>query len=152
MDLQCRDVTLPEIATVERAVNGKTYPTGTVYIQVSACRRSNLEQFKKLEKESAIESKYAVINPIVPALPDYLQITLERSAREFMERFVGTNINIQMEAFNCFSMKWHDDILDQKFVVDALKPIELSIKSVKKEIEAVQLAKRYFLGTMFPKL
>jgi hypothetical protein len=49
-------------------------------------------------------------------------------------------------------MKWHDDILDQKFVVDALKPIELSIKSVKKEIEAVQLAKRYFLGTMFPKL
>lgn len=149
MNMQYRDVMLPQIAVVERAVKGRIYPEGTVYIQVSACRRSHLEQFNRLETAGELENKYAAIIPKVPALPEYLWITLNKSAQEFMERFVGKNINIQMESFDCFSLQWHDDLKAQQIVADMVTQVEHEIRETECEMEMIKTAKEWFLATMF---
>lgn len=137
------------IADMERAVSDKIYPAGTVYIQVSACRRAGLEQFKITEKEGKIENKYAVVVPKVQAFPPYLVTTLNNSADRFMYRYVGSNINISMNDFKFFELGWHYDINEQKAVMRILQPMEDAIKDVESDISATEQFKAYMLDKMF---
>ena len=150
MKLTSRNVLLPEIAIVERAKKDKIYRAGTVYIQVSACRRANLEQFCQLEEPQQIDSKYAVVLPTVPVISKYLRIALEQAAFKFMSQFVGSNINISMESFRFFSLQWHDDLEAQQFVCEMFATVEQSIKAEMQQINMIKATKKYFLGTMFP--
>ena len=150
MNMQSRQVKLYDVARVERAVSGKIYPAGTGYIQVSACRR--LEQFRITKEAGTLEGKYAAIIPLRPVIPEYLQITLENSAEEFMRRYVGTNINIQMSAFNNFTLRWQDDLDAQRFVVDSLSAIQHGLEAEEEAIKQVQSMKQYFLEALFARM
>ena len=152
MNMQSRQVKLYDVARVERAVTGKIYPAGTVYIQVSACRRADLEQFRITKEAGTLEGKYAAIIPVRPVIPEYLQITLEKSAEEFMRRYVGTNINIQMSAFDRFTLRWQDDLDAQRFVVDSLSAIRYGLEAEGNEINRLQAMKQYFLDAMFARM
>ena len=152
MNMSSRQVRLYDVAQIERAVSGKNYPAGTVYIQVSACRRANLEQFRITKEAGTLEGKFAAIIPIRPVLPEYLQITLENSAEEFMRRYVGSNINIQMSAFDNFTLRWQDDLDAQRFVVDSLSAIRQGMEAEESEINRLQAMKQYFLEALFARM
>ena len=152
MNMQSRQVKLYDVARVERAVTGKIYPAGTVYIQVSACRRADLEQFRITKEAGTLEGKFAAIIPIRPVIPEYLQIALENSAEEFMRRYVGSNINIQMSAFDHFTLKWQDDLEAQQFMVDSLAAIRYGMEAEESEINRLQAMKQYFLDAMFARM
>ena len=152
MNMQSRQVKLYDVARVERAVSGKIYPAGTVYIQVSACRRADLEQFRITKEAGTLEGKFAAIIPIRPVIPEYLQIALENSAEEFMRRYVGTNINIQMSAFDNFTLRWQDDLDAQQFVVDSLSAIQHGLEAEEEAIKQVQAMKQYFLEALFARM
>lgn len=147
-DFKCRKVKLAEIADVERAAKDKIYPAGTVHIQVSACRRSGLEQFRILREAGTIESKYAVIVPKVQAHPLYLCLALERCADEFMHRYVGSNINIQVENFKYFTLEWHDDYNTQKYIAELMGVFDKAIRGEEECIEALTDYKKYMLANM----
>lgn len=143
-----REVGLYDIADVERAVNGKIYPAGTVYVQVSACHRAGLEQFMETTEAGTLESKFAVILPKVPTAPGYLRVALENGADEFMRKYVGSNINIQMENFQFFRLGWHDKVEDQERVATLLGTMEQNICAAENALKELDDMKKYFLECM----
>lgn len=145
----CRSFSLLDIADIERAVKGKIYPSGTCYIQVSAARRKGLEQFKMLHTDSELESKYVAILPKVKTIPFYFLIALNNSADEFMERYVGTNINIQVENFKYFKLKFHDDIKIQKHIAEQFEIIEKYEEYERQTISRYKGVKEWCLDNMF---
>lgn len=141
-------VNLTEIADVQRANEKNIYPVGTIYIQISACRRSHLEQFKMLEAPQKLENKYAVIIPKIKINPRYLKIALERAAEEFMVRFVGDSINIQIDAFKNFELEIHNDLDTQDYITNFCKSMDNSIEMETQQIKKIGEMKKYFLGKM----
>lgn len=149
LNLNYKHVKLLDIAMIERA-GKKKYPNGTIYIQVSAARRTGLSQFMILRREEKLESKYAVILPKVKMIPDYFIEALERAAPAWKHRYVGSNINIQMDAFKYFELDYHPDIDTQKWIADNMSKIQDQIDGVERQIEQEKELKRYMLGNMFP--
>lgn len=150
MNLNYRIVNLLDIANVDRA-GGKEYPKGTIYIQISAARRDGLSQFKILKESAVLESKYAVVIPNQYIVPEYLIYALERSGKEWRNKYVGNNINIQIDAFKWFKLQYHPDIEAQKFVVNIIQAIDNEIASVANTIQQEKELKRYMIANMFPR-
>nr|DAZ50287.1 MAG TPA: type I restriction enzyme [Caudoviricetes sp.] len=141
-------VRLPEIARVERCRSGVIYPARTVYIQVSACAKNSAKKWHITESAGELPGKFAAVIPTVPVLPWYLKEALEYSADEFFCRYIGSNINIQMELFGFYTLPFYSDLKEQARVVDMLKPIEYDIEYAEKELEAIGDIKKYFLSGM----
>lgn len=149
LNLNYKHVKLLDIAKVERAGN-RYYPAGTIYIQISAAKRTGLPQFRILRKKTKLESKYAVVSPTVEMIPDYFVFALERAAPEWKHRYVGNNINIQMDAFRYFELDYHEDICTQKYICDSLREVQKQIENVERQIGYEQRLKKYMLKNMFP--
>lgn len=145
---RCRRVLLPEVASVERAVRGKIYPAQTIFIQVSASRRAGLEQWHISREAGEIENKFAVLIPRTGFDPYYLLIALERGAPEFMHKYVGTNINIQLDALKLYEFDYHEDRQAQELIAAFAKKADRGIESEKKTTDALRELKRYMLGKM----
>lgn len=133
---------LTDIANVERAKKGVTYPRGTIYIQVSATHG----QIKMLKEDGEIETKYATIIPKDDIYPKYFKLAIERCVGEFTARF-QSNINIQMDDFNFFEIDIHDDYetqLEIASLVDAFEEAEEAENELVeqlKDVKKVALAK-----------
>ena len=143
-----RWVRLPEVARVERCRSGVIYPARTVYIQVSACAKNSAEKWHITESAGELPGKYAAVIPTVPVIPWYLKEALEYSADEFFCRYIGSNINIQMDLFNFYTLPFYSDLKEQARVVDMLKPVEDDIELVEREIEEIGKIKKWFLEKM----
>ena len=143
-----RRVSLLDIADIERAVKGKIYNSGTVYIQVSACRRAGLEQFFALKESQEVESKYAVILPKFPMVSEYLLEALNRCADEFMFKYVGSNINIQIETFKYFMIDWHDDLDTQRFIAAFSQTMDKALEQSDSERKHIENLKKYMLANL----
>ena len=141
-------IKLPQIAKIERCRSGVVYPRHTIYIQVSACAKNSAEKWHITETAEQLPGKYAVVVPTVEVIPHYLKEALEYSAEEFFSRYVGCNINIQMELFQFYSLPFHSDLNEQVSVVNSLKPIKDDIEYTKQEIEAVKSVKEWFMGKL----
>lgn len=141
-------VRLPEIAKIERCRTGVIYPELTIYIQVSACAKNSTEKWHITETAGELPGKYAAVIPTVPVLPWYLKEALEYSADEFFCRYIGSNINIQMELFDLYLLPFHSDLNEQARVVNTLKPIKDDIEYTKQEIEKVKNIKNWFMGEL----
>lgn len=148
----CRTLKLTDICEIERARLNKIYPAGTCYIQVSACTKNSVEKWHITKEDGTIEGKYAAIIPKVPCIPEYLLEALERYSDEFFEKYIGSNINIQMELFRYYILPFHFDLTEQKQVLDVLLPIKEDIQLVEEQIDKWQSLKNYFLEGMMAKL
>ena len=147
-----REVKLTDIAIVEKAKKGKIYPAGTVYIQVSAASHIVAEECFRITKESGtLEHKYAVIKPVVKCHPAYLQMALKAFSEQFMQKYVGSNINIQIESFNYFKLNWRDNYETQVRIAALFENVETQIENEEKVVEKAKQLKRYYLDNMFPK-
>lgn len=145
----CRSVSLLELCDVERAKAKKCYPKGSCYIQISACRRKGLEQFKMLHTNAQLESRYAVVIPKIKIYSAYLLIALNNSADEFMHKYVGTNINIQIENFGYFKMLFHDDYNEQKHIAEQFEVIEKLEEYERQQIKKCEDIKKWSLDNLF---
>lgn len=140
-----RWVRLQEIARVERCKSGVIYPAQTIYIQVSACAKNSAEKWHITNRAEELPGKYAAVIPTVPVIPLYLKEALEYSADKFFCKYIGSNINIQMELFEFYTLPFHSDLKEQTRVVDMLKPVEDDIELAEREIEAMESVKKWFL-------
>lgn len=148
--LICKPIT--EIATIERAQKDKLYPVGTCYIQVSACKRAGENAWQIVtDKHQSIESKYAVVIPNIGIVPKYLFRALEAATPEWHKKYVGTNINISMDAFEYLKVRYNPDILTQMQVVSYFESMDSEIELIEEQIEMEKGIKKYFLHKMFPK-
>jgi hypothetical protein len=146
LDLEYKKTVLADIAAIERA-DGGLYPAKTIYIQVSAARRRNGSFFMTHEM-AKLESKHAVIIPKIEIIPEYLLIALEKAAPEFLRKYVGDNINIQMSALSLFEIEYHINRDTQRYIVDYMSNLQRAIDAEEAEIETIRDLKRYMLSKM----
>lgn len=140
---------LTSLAEVERAKKDKKYKKGTIYIQVSACKRGGESAWNILKEESTLESKYAVVIPKIEIMPEYLKLALERYTPEWHARYVGTNINISMDAFEFLQIKYSTDLNKQKRYVEMVNTVEKAISEQEEIVDEYVKMKEWYLGKMF---
>lgn len=141
---------LTEIAAVERAQKSKVYPIGTLYIQVSACKRAGEEAWEILGMPQGLDPKYAVAIPKIEVVPKYLQLALEAVTPEWHKKYVGTNINISMDAFKYLEVGIDMNIANQMQVVNYFRTVERQAQLLEEQIKREQQVKRWCLCKMFP--
>ena len=95
-----------------------------------------------------LEGKYAVLIPKITIIPEYLCIALERVAPEFLRKYVGDNINIQMDAFRWLELEYHINPDTQRYIADSVKIMQQGIDAENAEIEAIRELKKYMLNKM----
>lgn len=144
--LICKPLT--ELADIERVQKNKIYPAGTIYVQVSACRKGTEKIWNIMRSTGMLEDKYAVVIPRVSVIPRYFSIALENVTDEWMHRYVGSSINISMELFKYLKVAYHPDYKDQCRVLAVLDPIQDAIDDIEARIELEQEAKNWFLEKM----
>lgn len=140
---------LTSLAEVERAKKDRRYEKGTVYIQVSACKRGGESAWNILKEESTLEVKYAVVIPKIEIIPEYLKLVLERYTPEWHARYVGTNINISMDAFEFLQVQYSTDLNEQKRCIEMVNTVEKAIIEQEEIVEKYAEMKRWYLGKMF---
>lgn len=149
LDLSYRCVSLLDIATVERAAK-RIYSAGNIIIQVSAAKRMNIgSPFILLTDDTMLESKYAVISPKTDIEPEYLAAVLELAEPQWHHKYVGDNINIQMEAFKDLELNYHTNPDTRKFILAQQKALQHEIDAVEKQIAADKRLKEYMLNKLF---
>lgn len=139
---------LTDIADVVRTTKGTVYPKGTIYIQVSAASKTEDNPFKLLGEDSELESKYAVVLPKIDIIPEYFIEVLAVAAPKWRHRYIGTNINIQMDCFKFLVVMYHNEHEAQQYVLDTLEPFKKGIEQTKAKIELAKEFKRWSLGKM----
>lgn len=139
---------LTEIADVERSKKGTIYPKGTIYVQISACKKGTEHIWNILSEDGTIESKYAVVRMKIPCIPEYLCVALENVTLEWMHKYVGKNINISLDLFRYLVVRYHSEVREQLEVLAALKPIQDEIELIKEQIAREKETKKWFLGKM----
>ncbi len=144
-----KTVKLTDIADIERGRSGAKYPAGTCYIQVSACAKNSVEKWHITSSDTELPGKYAAVLPKVPVVPQYLREALEYSADEFFCRYVGSNINIQMDMFEGYTLLFHKSTDDQRTCVEMLAPITRDIENEEKEVMLWENLKQYFVASLF---
>lgn len=141
---------LTDIASVERTKKDYVYPAGTIYIQVSACKRNSEDAWMILTEDSTLEDKYAVILPTIKINPEYLKYSIESVSEEWHERYVGTNINISMDAFKYLVINYHPNMDEQEKVVEKIKEVEFLIEAEQNIINNYKGVKEWYLDKLFP--
>lgn len=138
-------VRLLDIATVERAKAGKTYPSGSTLIQVSATQG----QMRLLQEPSEVETKFAVIQPTDESVfPSYLYFVLEMVIPRFLARY-QTTINIQVDVFKHLEFELHDDPETQREIGEVFAKLDERIADEQRAIDRLKDFKAWHLDTMF---
>lgn len=82
---------LPTVATITRATDGKVYEAGTILLQLSVTRG----QILYLDKPTAVESKYAVVTPRDGVDPFMLYQCMLGTVADFCRRYQsGLNLTV----------------------------------------------------------
>ena len=143
------DIPLTDIAEVKRAKKGEVLPKGTLYVQVSACKKSNYEIWNVTVEDGSLESKYAYLKPKVEWNPVYMQEVLNAHAPKFMERYVGKNINISMDLFKFYKIDYHWERNMQNEIADGLMLLRNAIFETEEKIQNCEKLKEWGLRYMF---
>ena len=91
---------------------------------------------------------HAVILPKFPMVSEYLLEALNRCADEFMFKYVGSNINIQIETFKYFMIDWHDDLDTQRFIAAFSQTMDKALEQSDSERKHIENLKKYMLANL----
>ena len=146
MNLYNRSVVrLLDIATIERAKSGKTYPAGSTLIQVSATDG----KLRYMDEPGEVAQKFAVIEPDRDRVsPAYLFWALGIAVPPFLARY-QTTMNIQMGVFDHMTLEIHNDRETQDEIVRLFAAVDEQADGVRRSIGLLKEFKRWHLGTMF---
>ena len=145
MNLNYHKITnIYDIADVERAVNGKIYPSGCTLMPLSAAQSSPLIYHAR----GPVETRYAVIQPHEDGNPEYLFTIIERAYPRFKAKYM-TTINMQFGQLKFLMVDYHPDREAQDYVAGMVRQVHALEKQEQKIIEELKEQKRFCLGTMF---
>lgn len=140
-----RTVRLLDVAEVERAKAGKTYPAGSILIQVSATHG----QMRFLSEPREVEAKHAVIQLTAPDIyPHYLFFVLDMVMPRFLARY-QTTINMQVDAFKHLEFEVHNEPETQREIAEAFAKLDERIADEQRAIDRLKDFKSWHLDTMF---
>lgn len=134
-----------DIADVERAVNGKIYPSECTLMPLSAAQSSPLIYHSE---RGPVETRYAVIQPHEDVNPEYLFTIIERAYPRFKAKYI-TTINMQFGQLKFLMVDYHPDRQAQEYVANMVRQVFMLEEQGRKIIEELKEQKRYYLGTMF---
>lgn len=144
INLEYKTIKLKDVCEIQRC-HGEIYPAGTVYLQVSATDKN----IRILKMEQKLESKYVRFDIKDEISTEYLYIAMQRTQEEFYERYVGSNINIQVEALGEWELQIHTDRETQEKMVNMIKKIDEQSENEKKEIQRLRNLKKGMLEKLF---
>lgn len=136
-------VKLIDIAKIERAVNKKIYPAGSIKIQLSATK--GLVEFVDVAGE--IESRYAVVQADSNINNRYLYISIQRSFPEFINKYL-TTMNLQFDTLKNLEVCIHNSET-QVYIASMMEAHEKECERNKKIIDEYKNMKKNFLNNMF---
>lgn len=137
---------LSEIAQIERAKKGKTYPSGCSLVALSAVKESNVGY---LEEAGEVDTRYAVIIPNTDVvLGKYLHHAICYFFPEFLHRH-RTGINLQFDELQFLKLALHDLAVQQEFV-NELEQIDRRIAQENEIVAKITDMKESMLDRMFP--
>lgn len=140
-----RTVRLLDVAEVERAKAGKTYPQFCTIVQISASQ-GQTEIFRTPRE---VEAKYAVVRAIPGEIdPVYLFFLLEMGMPSFFHRY-QTTINMQIDAFKYMRLDVHKDMETQREIGKAFAKLDERIADEQRAIDRLEDFKSWHLDTMF---
>lgn len=140
-----RTVRLLDVAEVERAKAGKTYPAGSILIQVSATQG----QMRLLSEPREVEAKYAVIQLTDQDIyPPYLFFVLDMVMPCFLARY-QTTINIQVDVFKHLELEIHNELDTQREIVEVFAKLDERIADEQRAIDRLKDFKSWHMDTMF---
>lgn len=135
-----------ELADIERAQNGKTYPAGCTLYPLSA---SSPDLVRYLPEAGPVPTKFAVLDPHQGINRYYFFLSVQRAAPKFAHEY-QTGINLQFPVLEKWlKIAYHEDRETQDFVAKSIAKIETAADLVSEQIEADKIAKRRFLQLMF---
>ena len=138
-------VNLGDICTIKRC-EGSVYEEETIYIQVSATDK----EIKILEKPQCLQSKYVCIEPKnKDIIQEYLYRCLQRTQEEFFEKYVGKNINIQVDALQSWELQINRDKDNQKYWIAIFRELDNCIETEKAAVDILKKYKSSMLSKLF---
>lgn len=145
MDLsKTRKCRLKEIAKISRATSGQIYPKGTNWIELSATKG----RVGIIDRDGLIETRNAVIIPVIPINPFYFHLVLERALPRFVSKYL-TTINLQADVVGLMEIEYHTEAEAQNIVVHSMNQINQWIDEENDALEKWQRIKRAMLGNLF---
>lgn len=146
MNLYDRSVVrLLDVASIERARSGKTYPAGSTLIQVSATDG----KLRYMDEPGEVAQKFAAIEPDCARVsPAYLFWALGIALPPFLARY-QTTMNIQMGVFDHLRLEIHNDRDTQDEIVRLFASVDEQIDGIQRDIDMLKEFKRWHLGAMF---
>ena len=144
INMNCCNFKLKQLATIERAIKGKVYKKGCMILQISASQG----QFIYLDKDSSVESKYAVIIPNPDINSKYLYFSIKSNLEKYLLK-VQQDLNITLESISELPVSFHIDKISQMKIAAIFETIE-KIEKLSQTIEELKKEeKKYLLKNMF---
>lgn len=137
-------VPISRLCTVERAVNGKTYPKGTCYVTLSAAHDTVMQ----LTEDGPIESRYAALTPLENVDSDYLKIVIDRAFPRWLMAH-RTGINLQFAELSTLTVEWHERKKDRRAVVENTRMVDKLLANESQTIDELKKLKSFALLRMF---
>lgn len=139
---------LGDICTIERC-RGGVYKKDTIYLQVSATDK----KIRILDHDAILESKYVAIEPKrnIKINRRYLFLVLESTEEAFFSRYVGSNINIQVDCISLWEFPAHTDENTQQAYVQWVNTINTTYERERALIEELKELKQGSLRRLFPR-
>lgn len=143
------DIPLTDLADVIRVRKDDVLPKGTLYIRVSACKKSDEEIWYVMEEEGNPGEGYAYLEAKTDWNPVYMAEVLNANSEKFMTRYVGKNINISMDLFKFYKLDYHPERETQDGIAEMLDGIRAAIADRKNKIERCKKMKEWSLNRLF---
>lgn len=138
------EATLPQVATIERAKKGKHYPGRETLIELSGTKGA--ARFHSSEGE--VSTRYAVITSKKEILPEYLFLVIERGLPKFIHKYL-TTINLQIDTLRHFEIEYHEDVEEQRKIVEMQRKVQEAIEAEEREIEKLKAIKSFYMKNLF---
>lgn len=134
---------LEDVATFERAKNGKVYPKGTTIIQVSATKG----EVKYMANDGNVEPKYVAVIPKEGINAAYLNIMISKNINEFINKY-KCGLNIQEKDIRWLNIEVCSNE-KQNEIVEAMQLITQQEAIERSKIETMKSLKNNMLRKMF---
>nr|DAZ52451.1 MAG TPA: hypothetical protein [Caudoviricetes sp.] len=136
-------VNICNIANIERAIKDVIYPAGCIKVLLSATRG----QIEYMESAGLVESKYAVIKPIIDINRKYLFVSIQKQWEEFLYKY-QTGINLQIGVFEHLKIYVHNKET-QEYIADAFETLEIEMQKEMEMINEYKNMKKSYMGKLF---
>lgn len=81
-------------------------------------------------------------------LPEYLFLVIERGLPKFIHKYL-TTINLQIDTLRHFEIEYHEDVEEQRKIVEMQRKVQEAIEAEEREIEKLKAIKSFYMKNLF---